>query len=120
LSAAVDAVENTGDKPSGEQRVVMERLRKEGAEWKQRAKEAELAIKKYGKDVGVTAVVAFKIRRCTASDVATLEEVKKAKDLEIEKYKKYLNKAKKIIENFGESKSQSPDDSLEVNQLVPA
>lgn len=47
--------------------------------------------------------------------MATLEEVRKAKDVEIEKYKKYLNKAKKIIESMGDSKSQSNEDSLEVS-----
>lgn len=45
----------------------------------------------------------------------TLEEVKKAKDLEIDKYKKYLNKAKKIIENIGD-KSQASEDGLEVRR----
>ena len=47
----------------------------------------------------------------------TLEEVKKAKDLEIEKYKKYLNKAKKIIENIGD-KSQASEDGLEVCIII--
>lgn len=51
-----------------------------------------------------------------ASEVASLEEVKKAKDLEIEKYKKYLNKAKKIIENIGD-KPQA-EDSLEVCAIM--
>ena len=51
----------------------------------------------------------------TALKVAALEEVRKAKDVEIEKYKKYLNKAKKIIENIGDSKSQA-EDSLEVSE----
>lgn len=31
-----------------EQKLIVERLRKEGAEWKQRAKEAELSAKKKG------------------------------------------------------------------------
>ena len=43
-----------------------------------------------------------------------MEEVRKIKDAEIEKYKKYLNKAKKIIEGFGEGKSRAAEDSLEV------
>ena len=43
--------------------------------------------------------------------------MRKAKDVEIEKYKKYLNKAKKIIENIGESKPVA-EDSLEVSQLI--
>ena len=43
-----------------------------------------------------------------------MEEVQKIKDAEIEKYKKYLNKAKKIIEGFGEGKSRAAEDSLEV------
>jgi len=38
----------------------------------------------------------------------------KLKEAEIEKYKKYLNKAKKIIEGFGEGKSRAAEDSLEV------
>ena len=38
------------------------------------------------------------------------------KDAEIEKYKKYLNKAKKIIESFGEGKSRAAEDSLEVRR----
>ncbi len=46
----------------------------------------------------------------------TLEEMKKTKDGEIEKYKKYLNKAKKIIESFGGNKGQSSDDNMEVNR----
>ena len=50
-----------------------------------------------------------------ATDIAKLEEVKKAKDVEIDKYKRYLNKAKKIIENIGESKSQGAEDNLEVS-----
>ena len=50
----------------------------------------------------------------TAAQVASLQESKKAKEQEIDKYKKYLNKAKKIIENIGESKTQ-PEDSLEVS-----
>lgn len=50
--------------------------------------------------------------------MSTLEEIKKAKDVDIEKYKKYLNKAKKIIENIGENKSQGPDDSLEVSRHI--
>lgn len=37
-----------GREKSVEQRVVLERLKKEGSEWKQRTKDAELAIKKYG------------------------------------------------------------------------
>ena len=45
--------------------------------------------------------------------VESLQEAKKSKDQEIEKYKKYLNKAKKIIENIGENKTQK-EDSLEV------
>ena len=50
--------------------------------------------------------------------MTTLEEVRKAKDLEIEKYKKYLNKAKKIIENIGDGKSQAGGaDSLELQNL---
>lgn len=53
----------------------------------------------------------------TAAEVITLEEVKKAKDLEIEKYKKYLNKAKKIIENIGD-KSQASEDGLEVGRTL--
>ena len=48
------------------------------------------------------------------SQVLSLEEVRKTKDVEIEKYKKYLNKAKKIIESFGEGKSRAAEDSLEV------
>ena len=43
-----------------------------------------------------------------------MEEVRRIKDAEIEKYKKYLNKAKKIIEGFGEGKSRAAEDSLEV------
>lgn len=82
-----------------DQKVIVERLRREGMEWKHRAKEADEAAKKY------------------AASAATLEEVRKAKDLEIDKYKKYLNKAKKIIENIGESKSQANAESLEVQNL---
>ena len=43
-----------------------------------------------------------------------MDEVRRIKDAEIEKYKKYLNKAKKIIEGFGEGKSRAAEDSLEV------
>ncbi len=50
-----------------------------------------------------------------AAEVVILEEMKKAKEAEIDKYKKYLNKAKKIIENIGETKSQVAEDSLEVS-----
>ena len=46
--------------------------------------------------------------------MASLEEVKKTKDAEIEKYKKYLSKAKKIIESFGGSAKTAPEDALEV------
>ena len=46
--------------------------------------------------------------------MASLEEVKKVKDAEIEKYKKYLSKAKKIIESFGGSAKSAPEDALEV------
>ena len=49
--------------------------------------------------------------------VESLQEAKKSKDQEIEKYKKYLNKAKKIIENIGENKTQK-EDSLEVRHLM--
>ena len=49
-----------------------------------------------------------------AAAVESLQEVRKNKDQEIEKYKKYLNKAKKIIENIGENKTQR-EDSLEVS-----
>ena len=52
------------------------------------------------------------------SEVAGLQEMKKTKEKEIEKYKKYLNKAKKIIENIGENKTQ-PEDSLEVSGPLP-
>jgi len=48
-----------------------------------------------------------------AAMVHLLQQEKNGKDKEIEKYKKYLNKAKKIIENIGENKTQK-DDSLEV------
>lgn len=47
-------------------------------------------------------------------EVATLEEVKKVKEAEIEKYKKYLSKAKKIIESFGGTAKSAPEDALEV------
>ena len=40
-----------GGEAGGEQKLVAERLRKEGAEWRQRAKEAELAVKKYGESL---------------------------------------------------------------------
>ena len=50
--------------------------------------------------------------------MVSLEEVRKVKDVEIEKYKKYLNKAKKIIESFGEGKSRAAEDSLEVCHCV--
>ena len=46
--------------------------------------------------------------------MASLEETKKVKDAEIEKYKKYLSKAKKIIESFGGSAKTAPEDALEV------
>ncbi len=49
----------------------------------------------------------------TETQIVGLEEVKRSKDGEIEKYKKYLNKAKKIIESFGGNKGQA-DDSMEV------
>ena len=59
-------------------------------------------------------LLVFSISSPSASDNAALEEVKKAKDLEIEKYKKTLNKAKKIItENIGDKKTRAAD-SLEV------
>ena len=48
--------------------------------------------------------------------MASLEEVKKTKDAEIEKYKKYLSKAKKIIESFGGSAKTAPEDALEVRE----
>lgn len=99
---AVVSVEGGVAKAPGTE--VVERVQKEGLEWKRRAKEAEQALKKY------------------VAEVTTLEEVRKAKDLEIEKYKKYLNKAKKIIENIGEAKSQAGGgaggaDSLELQNL---
>lgn len=47
--------------------------------------------------------------------MTSLEEAQKMKEAEIEKYKKYLNKAKKIIESFGEGKSRAAEDSLEVS-----
>ena len=46
--------------------------------------------------------------------MTVLEEAKKAKEAEIEKYKKYLSKAKKIIESFGGSAKSTPEDALEV------
>lgn len=50
------------------------------------------------------------------NQVEKLEETKKNKDLEIEKYKKYLNKAKKIIESFGETYIKTPaEDNIEVS-----
>ena len=51
-----------------------------------------------------------------AGDITALEEMKKAKDIEIEKYKKYLNKAKKIIENIGDRKTQGAEENLEVRE----
>jgi uncharacterized coiled-coil DUF342 family protein len=51
------------------------------------------------------------------AQASSLEEVRKVKDAEIEKYKKYLNKAKKIIEGFGEGKSRAAEDSLEIQAL---
>ncbi len=51
------------------------------------------------------------------SQISSLEEAKKSKEAEIEKYKKYLNKAKKIIESFGGNKGQSSDDNVEVQSL---
>lgn len=42
-------VESEGRARALEQEVALERLRKEGMEWKQRAKEAQEAVKKYGK-----------------------------------------------------------------------
>ena len=50
----------------------------------------------------------------SGSKANSLDELRKTKDAEIEKYKKYLNKAKKIIESFGEGKSRAAEDSLEV------
>ena len=50
------------------------------------------------------------------NEVVSLEEVKKTKDAEIEKYKKYLSKAKKIIESFGGSAKSTPEDALEVRE----
>ena len=50
------------------------------------------------------------------NEVVSLEEVKKTKDAEIEKYKKYLSKAKKIIESFGGSAKSTPEDALEVRK----
>jgi len=58
----------------------------------------------------------FYIIFSSESTISTLEETKKSKEAEIEKYKKYLNKAKKIIESFGGNKT-SPDDSVEVQSL---
>ena len=54
---------------------------------------------------------------CLGNQVENLEETKKNKEMEIEKYKKYLNKAKKIIESFGESKTPA-EDSIEVEEHV--
>ncbi len=51
--------------------------------------------------------------------IARLEEVRRVKEADIEKYKKYLNKAKKIIENFGEGKSRAAEDSMEVMDPFP-
>ena len=56
--------------------------------------------------------------RSPGSQGGGVEELRRMKDAEIEKYKKYLNKAKKIIEGFGEGKSRAAEDSLEVYIIV--
>lgn len=46
--------------------------------------------------------------------LANVEVMKQTRDAEIEKYKKYLNKAKTIIEGFGDKSKSSVDNSAEV------
>ena len=46
--------------------------------------------------------------------LANLEAIKRSRDAEVEKYKKYLNKAKTIIEGFGDKSKASADNSVEV------
>ena len=58
--------------------------------------------------------------QCSGGQISSLEDVKKQKDAEIDKYKKYLNKAKKIIESIGEGKSKAGEDGLEVRPHPPA
>ena len=57
-------------------------------------------------------------KQTTGAQIVSLEDTRNSKDAEIEKYKKYLNKAKKIIESFGGNKSQTADDNMEVSLVV--
>lgn len=49
--------------------------------------------------------------------LASVEVMKQSRDAEIEKYKKYLNKAKTIIEGFGDKSKSSADSTVEVQNL---
>eukprot|EP00731_Ephydatia_muelleri_P018348 Em0011g388a len=49
--------------------------------------------------------------------LANVEVMKQTRDAEIEKYKKYLNKAKTIIEGFGDKSKSSVDNSAEMQNL---
>ena len=53
---------------------------------------------------------------CVGNQVAGLEDERKSKDSEIEKYKKYLSKAKKIIESFGDK--NKTDENVEVSAIT--
>lgn len=82
--------------------------------------EQEAAVQRQGREVTELRAkleIIVKKAKEQKAQISTLEEAKKSKDVEIEKYKKYLNKAKKIIENFGGNKGQSADDSMEIQTL---
>lgn len=88
-----------GEGPSSSSGQRLENVEKENAEKALQLGRMERAIKEY------------------RGQISSLEDVKKQKDAEIDKYKKYLNKAKKIIESIGEGKSKAGEDGLEVQRL---
>lgn len=100
-----------------EQIVTIERLERDKKDSSEKLTQLEVRSKKFGENL-INSSFFFEITPLPSSvsenEVVSLEEVKKTKDAEIEKYKKYLSKAKKIIESFGGSAKTTPEDALEV------
>lgn len=104
-----------------EQIVTIERLERDKKDSSEKLSQLEARSKKFGERLFFHKFIKFwnypsPLSAISENEVVSLEEVKKTKDAEIEKYKKYLSKAKKIIESFGGSAKSTPEDALEVRK----
>jgi chromosome segregation ATPase len=112
MKRKITSMENTSDKSQpadSHEAAQLDELRKELAEKSVQVEHLQQSLARRNRDLD------------QLSDARTtfdqLRAQMKAKDAEIEKLKKYLNKAKKIIESFGEKKSDPAAESAQVQQL---